>query len=389
MKALEPGFPVDALTLMLSLRCSLACSYCLRHAPEEEMTEARAHRAVSLLFARGTGPKDLTFSGGEPLLLLERLRGLAKMARVRAAAAGIRLRLNVLTNAVALSPEALDYLSDGDVRVVVSTAGEPASHDRHRRDAAGAGSWARVEKGVDALVKRLPPERLIATMPVHPELAHRLRADFAYLTAKGLRHFNICAVFGVPWTARQTADLASQYAGVLADAVASARGERPVVVQGLGSRFRALTGSSPARDYSYSDSGGTHCPLSFRLTAWPDGVLSVNAFRFGPEAGRHAVGGLDRGFLPEFMGCAPGTASCKGDACRRRLVELDRAYGASYMEASGTDPEGFRRAWDANVLLCEGAMNRAAAEKIWKLSAGDPALRRYMEVSDSWCDLVG
>lgn len=389
MKALEPGFPVDALTMMLSLRCNLACSYCLRHAPSEEMTELLAHRAVALLFARGNGPKDLTFSGGEPLLLLERLRGLAKMARVRAAAAGIRLRLNVLTNAAALTAEALDYLSDGDVRVFVTAAGEPATHDRCRVDAGGAGSWGRVEKGVDSLLKRLPPERLVVTLPVHPELAHRLRADFLYLTRKGLRHFNICAVFGVPWTERQAADLAVQYGGVLADAVASARGASPVVVQGLGSRFRTLTGSSPARDYSYSDAGGTHCPLSFRLTAWPDGVLSVNDFRFGPEAALHAVGHLKNGFLPEFRGCVPGASSCRGDACRRRLVELDRAYGASYMKASGVDPEGFRRAWQANVLLCEGAMNRAAAQKIWGLSASDPALKRYMEVSDSWCDLVG
>ncbi len=389
MKASEPGFPVDAMTLMPSLRCNLACTYCLRHEPEEEMPDDLARRAVSLLFARGAGPKDLTFSGGEPLLRLERVRMLADLARRKAKAAGIRLRINVLTNATALTAAAVDFLAAEDVRAVVTLCGEPESHDLFRKGRDGRGSWKRVEKGLSALLARLPPERLLATMPVHPTLAHRLHDDFRALTRRGVRHLNICAVFGVPWTARQAADLAAQYASVLGDAVASARTANPVVVQGLGSRFRALTGSAPQRDYSYSDTGGTHCPLSFRLTAWPDGVLSVNAFRFGPEAARHAVGHLRRGFSPEFRGCAPGTSTCKGDRCRKRLVEIDRGYGASYMKASGTDPEGFRRSWQANVLLCEGAMNRAAAEKIWRLSSGDPALKRYMEVSDSWCDLVG
>lgn len=389
MKPRDPGFPVDAMTLMPSLRCDLACSYCLRHAPEQVMSDATARRAVSLLFARGSGPKDLTFSGGEPLLRLESVRALSDFARRKAEKAGVRLRINVCTNAAALTPAAVDFLAAEDVRAVVTLCGEPESHDLFRKDRLGRGSWKRVEKGLCALLARLSPERLLATMPVHPALAGRLHADFRALTARGVRHFNICAVFGVPWTARQAADLAAQYASVLRDAVASARGERPVVVQGLGGRFRSLTGSSPARDYCYSDAGGTHCPLSFRLTAWPDGVLSVNAFRFGPEAQRHAVGRLGKGFLPEFTGCAPGTPSCRGDACRRRLVELDRAYGASYMKASGVDPEGFRRAWQANVLLCEGAMNRAAADKIWRRSAVDPALKRYMEVSDAWCDLVG
>lgn len=385
----QPGFPVDAMTLMPSLRCNLACAYCLRHEPEQEMPDATARRAVSLLFARGPGPKDLTFSGGEPLLRLDRVRALTALARRKASKAGVRLRVNVCTNATALTEAAVEFLAADDVRAVVTLCGEPASHDRFRKDRRGRGSWALVEKGLAALLARLPPERLLATMPVHPALAHRLHDDFRALTARGVRHFNICAVFGVPWTARQAADLAAQYAAVLADAVASARGASPVVVQGLGGRFRSLTGSAPGRDYCYRDAGGTHCPLSFRLTAWPDGVLSVNPFRFGPEAERHAVGSLAKGFLPEFRGCAPGTASCRGDACRRRLVELDRAYGASYMKASGTDPEGFRRAWQANVLLCEGAMNRAAADKVWRLSSSDPALKRYMEVSDAWCDLVG
>ena len=115
----------------------------------------------------------------------------------------------------------------------------------------------------------------------------------------------------------------------------------------------------------------------------------MNPFRFGPRAGDFAVGHLRSGMRKPFRGCAPGGPRCAGDDCRRRIVELDRAYGASYMSAAGVDPEGFRRAWQANVLLCEGAMNQAAAEKVWRLSPRRPALKRYMEVSDSWCDLVG
>lgn len=385
MSAPAAAFPVDALELALTLRCNLACAYCLRHDPGEEMSEDLAGRALDLLFARPAARKDLTFTGGEPLLRLGRVRALADEARSRARAAGTRLRLNVLTNGAALAADALDFLDAEDVRAVVTAGGAPESHDRQRRLPDGSGSWPRVEKGLAALAARLPPARLLTTVAVHPEAAGRLRDDVRFLAARGLRNFNLCAVFGAPWTARQAEELARQYAAVLADAVRSARAGDPFVLQALGSGLKRWTGSTP--HYDYRDTGGTHCPLTFRLTAWPDGTLSLNPFRFGPRAADHAVGRLDRGFNAEFRRCAPDGSRCA--ACRRRVVEIDRGYGAAYMAASGAGAGGFRRSWQANVLLCDGSMNRRAAERIWTLSSRDPALRRYVEVSDAWSDLVG
>lgn len=379
------GFPVDALELMLSLRCNLACTYCLRHDPDEEMSEELAARALDLLFARPAARKDLTFTGGEPLLRLERVRALADAARARARRSGTRLRLNVLTNGAALTRAALDFLDAEDVRVVITAGGAPDGHDLHRRFPDGRGSWARVEKGLAALTARLPPSRLLVTVAVHPRRAHRLRDDVRFLVGRGARNFNLCAVFGAPWSARQAAELAPQYAAVLADAVAGARAGDPVVLQALGAGLKRWTGTTP--HYDYSDTGGTHCPLTFRLIAWPNGTLSLNPFRFGPRAADFAVGHLAGGFKEEFQDCAPDGSGCA--ACRKRVVEIDRGYGAAYMEAAGADPEGFRRSWQANVLLCDGAVNRRAAEKIWKLSSKDPALKRYVEVSDLWSDLVG
>lgn len=383
-KRKAPGFPVDALALMLSLRCNLACSYCRRHDQEEEMSEETAARAVALLFRARSARKALAFSGGEPLLRLERVKALAESARGLARRAGSELTLSVLTNATVVTREALDFLDADDVRVVVTAGGGPESHDRFRVGPDGSPSWARVEKGLAALAARLPPSRLMTTVPVHPENAHRLREDVRFLASRGLRNLNLCTVFGAPWTARQAADLASQYAGVLADAAASARTGAPLVLQALGAGLKRWTMTTPL--YDYRDTGGTHCPLSFRLTVWPDGTLSLNPFRFGPGAARHSVGTVRRGFKPSFRRCAPDGSNCAD--CRRRVVKLDRAYGAAYM-AGGSDPEGFKRSWQANVLLCDGALNGAAAEKLWTLSEKDPALRRYVEVSDSWCDFVG
>jgi uncharacterized protein len=385
MKAAAPGFPVDALELMLTLRCNLACSYCLRHDPKEEMSPDMARRAVALLFAKPAARKDLTFTGGEPLLRLERVKALARQVRARARRAKTRLCLNVLTNGTTLTPAALDFLDAEDVRVVVTLCGEPQTQDRCRRGANGRGSWRQVEKGLDALIARVPPKRLMVTIAVDPASAHRLRTDYRFLVGRGLRNFNICAVFGAPWTARQAADLAREYAAVLADAVASARTGDPVVIQALATSLKRSTGA--AHHYDYSDTRGTDCPLSFRLTAWPDGVLSLNPFRFGPRAADHAVGHLRDGFKKPFLGCAPGGPDCA--SCRKGIVQIDRGYGTAYMAASGVDPEGFRRSWQANVLLCDGAVNRAVADKVWRLSSAQPALKRYMEVNDSWCDLVG
>lgn len=381
----QASFPVDALELMLSLRCDLACTYCLRHGRDEEMSPEMASRALDLLFSKPAARKDLTFTGGEPLLRPERVKELAADARKRARRAGTRLRLNVLTNGAALTARSLDFLDADDVRVVVTAGGGPESHDRFRTGVDGRGSWPRVEKGLRALARRVPPSRLMVTIAVHPENAAALREDVRFLIGLGLRNFNLCTVFGAPWSAEQATVLTRQYAAVLADAVASARAGDPFVIQALGTGLKRWTGTAP--HYDYGDETGTHCPLSFRLIAWPDGTLSLNPFRFGPRAADFAVGHLRDGFKPEFRRCAPDGSECP--ACRKRVVGVDRGYGAAYMEVSGVDPEGFRRSWQANVLLCDGAVNRAAARKIWTLSSKDPALKRLVEVSDSWSDLVG
>jgi uncharacterized protein len=161
--------PFRQYVLKVHSRCDLACDYCYVYTMADQRWRRRprvmstrtvdqvACRVAEHAGSHGLPSVDVVLHGGEPLLA-----GPARIAycvqRLRSAVgAGTEVRVAVQTNGLRLGQEYLRLFASLGVRVGVSLDGDRAAHDRHRRNAAGQGSHARVEAALRLLAR--PPYR--------------------------------------------------------------------------------------------------------------------------------------------------------------------------------------------------------------------------------------
>ncbi|MQY09041.1 FxsB family cyclophane-forming radical SAM/SPASM peptide maturase [Actinomadura macrotermitis] len=154
--------PFREFVLKIHSRCDLACDYCYVYEMADQSWRGRpramsgavldraARRVAEHAAAHGLETVELVLHGGEPLLAGPGLLADAVTA-VRRAARGVRVEVTVQTNGVRLDESFLALFERLGVRVGVSLDGGAAAHDRHRRDAGGRGSHARVSRALELL----------------------------------------------------------------------------------------------------------------------------------------------------------------------------------------------------------------------------------------------
>jgi uncharacterized protein len=159
--------PIRDFVLKVHQRCNLACDYCYVYTMADQtwhgrpmVMSAQVWRATAERIGRhardfGLPQVRVVLHGGEPLLAGgQHLTELATGMRA-AMPAGTTATICVQTNGVLLDAGMLELLRRHQISVGVSVDGTPADHDRHRRFANGAGSYAAVR---DALHRLGQPE---------------------------------------------------------------------------------------------------------------------------------------------------------------------------------------------------------------------------------------
>ena len=152
------------VTLHLTERCNLACRYCYqRHGAEDMSFETAAAAADRIATGRNPG---LIFFGGEPLLRKDLIFALADRCEAREPG---RFHYKVTTNGTLLDEAFLAEAGRRRIAVALSCDGVREAHDACRVDAAGAGTWDRVEPALRLLLAHQPYAPVMTT--VRPETA--------------------------------------------------------------------------------------------------------------------------------------------------------------------------------------------------------------------------
>lgn len=126
---------LHAVTLLLTDRCNLRCSYCYQRerSGPARMEWRTARAALDLLLAGAPARCAVELSGGEPTLepgLVQRC-----IAYVRAAAPpGVTVDCSLATNGIILDDNLLTFLADHDVGLDLSFDGVPAAQDLRGTD---------------------------------------------------------------------------------------------------------------------------------------------------------------------------------------------------------------------------------------------------------------
>lgn len=152
--------PVAFMELILTEGCNLKCSYCFENEmiKHKKMTEKVAQAAIDLLFdySQNETKLSITHFGGEPLLNFPMVQFVTEYAEDKARLTGKSVDFNMTSNGILLNESMAEYLDEHKINVLLSIDGCESTHDRHRLDKKGRGTFSRVMKSM-RILKRTQP----------------------------------------------------------------------------------------------------------------------------------------------------------------------------------------------------------------------------------------
>ena len=203
------------VTLHLTAECNFRCRYCYA-APHQggTMTADTARAAVDLAvqLSRSQSAEQslgIIFFGGEPLLQPDLIRSTIRYCREVETRIGQLFHFKLTTNGALLDEKFLTDPLTANVFIALSHDGVQPAHDRHRVDAAGNGTFARLRPVIDLLLRYKPyaPVMLVTT----PETVAWYADSIRFLHACGFRYL-ICSLnYAAPWSRPALAELERQY----------------------------------------------------------------------------------------------------------------------------------------------------------------------------------
>ncbi len=159
---------MTGLTVYVTTRCNLACSYCIYGGnygryPEfvrTDMSWKAAKAMVDFLVERSSESQTirLDFFGGEPLLAFDLIRRSLGYLKSRVTPRGSEVEATIASNGTIMTREILDFLRGERIYLQFSIDGDRDVHDSRRRfRGSGRGSFDRVLKNLE-LVHKSDPE---------------------------------------------------------------------------------------------------------------------------------------------------------------------------------------------------------------------------------------
>jgi uncharacterized protein len=154
---------IQQVTLQVTQRCNLRCSYCAysgryenrTHLPKS-MTFETAKRAVDMCLSRSEDVENpiIGFYGGEPLLEFNLIKECVNYVRQKAPSRKISYAMT--TNGTLLTPDIYGYLAENNFDILISLDGPKVIHDQSRKFPDGKGSYDIIMENVKNILKRYP-----------------------------------------------------------------------------------------------------------------------------------------------------------------------------------------------------------------------------------------
>ncbi|MDD5067656.1 MAG: radical SAM protein [bacterium] len=184
----NPFFQKDHLTLILTLRCNLDCSFCSGVKSRISMDPETARRAVDLFLPLEGKRKTIKFFGGEPLLEFGLLKETVIYAEKKGKELDKDLKFTITTNGILLTAGILAFFKEHGIELVMS------SHHLHH-----------ISKKILALARKLP--QMCLNIDIFPGTAGTLSSRFIRYHREQFNRFNLLPLYYVPWKDKEIRDL--------------------------------------------------------------------------------------------------------------------------------------------------------------------------------------
>jgi uncharacterized protein len=330
--------PVTMLELFLTSHCNLACSYCFVEGKSMQapMSLETAKKSVEFLIreSREKRSLNLLLMGGEPMLRFSLIESLLPWAKAQVARAGKSLRVDMTTNGTLLNQRRGEFLNRMGVMVLLSLDGDRVTHDRHRIDRRGRGSFDRALRGLEVL--RRHQGYVGVKMTVAADEVGALVENVRALSRRGVHHFILGHATGTDWSWASLQSLSDAYLELHAWLHSLPESNRPrisVIENTLGHG----ASSPPPRRHRFGCRAGRHSVM-----VAPTGELFPCSKAYGVRCMREffRLGSLTEGFTnTQLRGQLTGQIATERETCWNCAHQSNCFGGCVAVNASMTgDP---------------------------------------------------
>jgi uncharacterized protein len=173
------------LWIHITNQCNLNCKYCYIHktssAMNAETMKLVIASIVNTIKSRGIENITLKFAGGEPTLVLDKMKLFHKMfiSSLEKAQLKTKIKLHILSNGTFIHDELIHFLKTNQVGIEISLDGYgEIGHDFYRRfKSNGKGSWEIITNNIDKLLANNIRPYILGTV------SHRSSASLPDLAA--------------------------------------------------------------------------------------------------------------------------------------------------------------------------------------------------------------
>lgn len=200
----------QAVTMLLTNDCNLACSYCFEsnkgkdYMPKEMALDIL--KATYNVVDPMAGIFTLNMFGGEPLMNWDTFKAVCDYVLEN----NLKIRITATTNLTLLTNEMIDYIDELSIPILVSVDGIKEVHDKHR-----CNSFDKVIENMKKLIDRDLGYLIEARMTVAPDTAKYMYESVKMLVDLGINNIANVPASDLDWDAQSIQDYKDNYEKIL------------------------------------------------------------------------------------------------------------------------------------------------------------------------------
>lgn len=200
----------QAVTMLLTNDCNLACSYCFEsnkgkdYMPKEMALDIL--KATYNVVDPMAGIFTLNMFGGEPLMNWETFKAICDYVLEN----NLKIRITATTNLTLLTDEMIGYIDELSIPILVSVDGIKEVHDKHR-----CNSFDKVIENMKKLIDRDLGYLIEARMTVAPDTAKYMYESVKMLVDLGINNIANVPASDLDWDAQSIQDYKDNYEKIL------------------------------------------------------------------------------------------------------------------------------------------------------------------------------
>ena len=228
--------------------CNLACKYCFVQQKPHYMTLDVAKKSVDfiiknhkekeeLYMATDLGKPSITFFGGEPTLMWEKI--IVPLVDYIETKYPDQIDLGMTTNGTLLNEERLTFLKEHNIGILLSMDGSEKTQNYNRPCKNGQNSFDLVNKNIPKILEYFPCTTFRAT--IHQDTCENLFDTYMFATKNGFQHIFFCPNAREKWKIENIEKLKKEINKIFAYFICSfINNQKPIQCELIDNAFRKI-----------------------------------------------------------------------------------------------------------------------------------------------------